>query len=74
MDPDISLPMLHKYPGIKNTFIKYNTTISSSTSVERMFSVAGQIQIPRRSSLSDHCFEKLLLLKTNTSSMNGKFL
>jgi hypothetical protein len=64
-DTDTQLTMLQHYRRIQKVFIKFNTTIPSSAPVERLFSTAGQIEVPRRSCLSDFMFEKLLLLKAN---------
>ena len=56
---------LNKYELIKNVFLRYNSAIPSSAPVERLFSVAGLIETPRRNRLSDLNFEKLLLMKLN---------
>ena len=64
-DTDTEFKMLSKYTRIKTVFMKDNTTPPSSAPVERLFSTAGQIEVPRRNLLSDSMFEKLLLLKVN---------
>lgn len=59
------LEMLDQFPTIKKISLRYNTPLPSSAAVERLFSFAGLITIPRRGALSDTNFEKLLLLKAN---------
>lgn len=51
------------FPHIRALFLKYNTIISSSAPVERLFSFAKMILRPQRQNLKDDRFEKLLLLK-----------
>jgi len=64
-DKNKSLSCLDNYPKIKKLFIKYNTSLTSSASVERLFSFAGLIHSPCRSSMSDDTFKKLVSLKGN---------
>jgi hypothetical protein len=47
-------------------FVQYNTTLPSSASVERLFSLAGLVLTPNRARVSDDNFEMKVLLKFNT--------
>jgi len=60
-----SLSSLQSYPSVQTVFVRYNTSLTSSAAVERLFSCAGLISTSRRNRLSDSTFEKLLMLKVN---------
>lgn len=64
-DSDVTVETLHKYNVVKQMFLRFNASLPSSAPVERLFSVAGLIETPRRNRLSDKMFEKLTLLKLN---------
>src|SRR5678815_604322 len=66
-DNDRSLESLNRYPCVKKVFLHYNTPLPSSAPVERLFSFAGHIHSPKRSKLSDIMFERLVILKDNSS-------
>lgn len=58
----------HKYddiryypPALKRAFIKYNTSVSSSAHVERLFSAGGLLFDDLRGKLTDRHFEMTLL-------------
>ena len=50
---------------IKDLFIKFNTPISSSAAVERLFSTGKDVLNPKRGRLTDKHFEMLLCLRKN---------
>ena len=54
---------------IKRMFLRYNTALPTSASVERMFSAGGRIFQPLRCSISDTNFERQLLFKINRKHM-----
>jgi len=57
--------MLNRHQAVKQLFLRYNTALSSSAPVERLFSSGSLILSKRQNRLSDKLFETLLLLKTN---------
>lgn len=71
-EKDRDLKLLNKYPYIRKVFLQYNTTLSSSAAVERVFSQSLMISTPRRNKLSAEHFEETLLLKHNKKLSQGK--
>ncbi len=56
-------------------FIKYNNTPAhSSATVERLFSLGSDALRPKRSSLTDDNFEKLVFVNGNMHLLKGKWL
>jgi hypothetical protein len=53
------------FAPLKKIFTKFNTTLPSSASVERLFSKASGIYRKKRHNMSDGNFERQLLLKVN---------
>jgi len=66
-DKDRDLSMLNRHQKAKQLFFRYNTALSSSTPVERLFSSGSLILSNKRNRLSDKLFERLLMLKTTSS-------
>lgn len=63
-DKRTQFSMLDDYPVVKNMFYMFNTPLTSSAPVERLFSFAGITNTPKRNALSDENFEMLVLLKS----------
>uniref|UniRef100_A0A3Q4H3B9 HAT C-terminal dimerisation domain-containing protein n=1 Tax=Neolamprologus brichardi TaxID=32507 RepID=A0A3Q4H3B9_NEOBR len=59
------LDSLNHFPMMKKLSLKLNAATPSSAPVERLFSLGNLILTPKRNKLSDHKFEKLLLLRYN---------
>lgn len=72
LDTRIENDILNEYKYIKSVFIKYNTTLSSSAPVERVFSQTSLIFTPRRNRLSADSFEKIVFLKHNKKLLEQK--
>lgn len=65
LDSSTDTDSLNNYRNIKNVYYKYNTTLSSSAPVERVFSQTKMIFTFRRNRISVDTFEKTLMLKHN---------
>lgn len=63
------LQSLSTFPTIKNIFLRYNTALPSSASVERLFSVAGDICSRKRASMTDRNFEDTLIYRYNINTL-----
>lgn len=64
-NPRTDLEMLNEFPIIKKVFIKFNTPLPSSAPVERLFSYATMMNLPKWNRLSDMHFEQRVLMKAN---------
>lgn len=66
-------PSVHEFRGsymLEDVFRRYNTTLSSSAPVERIFSQALIIFTNRRNRISDGNFEKALFVSQNKKILN----
>ncbi|KAH8404347.1 hypothetical protein KR222_002878 [Zaprionus bogoriensis] len=66
-DPGTSFELLERYPLLLDLSIKHNTPLTSSAPVERLLSFMNIIRFSRRSDPTNYPFEKLVLLKANSS-------
>ncbi|XP_043270948.1 uncharacterized protein [Venturia canescens] len=62
---ETQLVMLEKFPNIRKTFLKYNTPLPSSAPVERLFSYATMMNMPKFNRISEEHFEQRILAKAN---------
>ncbi|KAM7314020.1 uncharacterized protein ISCGN_003805 [Ixodes scapularis] len=62
---DHPLSQMKSFEGLHRLFLKYNTAVPSSASVERLFSVANEVLTKKRARLADSNIEKQLLLSSN---------
>ncbi|XP_034941672.1 uncharacterized protein, partial [Chelonus insularis] len=56
--PSSSQDSLEKYPSVRKIFLKYNTPLPSSAPVERLFSNATMLHLPKYDRLTDEHFEQ----------------
>jgi hypothetical protein len=62
-DASQDVQSLKSYPNIRKLFVKLNTGLPSSASVERLFSLGGRVFTPMRSRLSSSHFEMMVFLR-----------
>lgn len=60
-----NIEILKEFGIVREVYRKFNTTLSSSAAVERVFSQSMLIFTPRRNRISGANFEKTLMLKHN---------
>ena len=63
--PDESTAYTHikQSPILKHAFLKYNTALPSSASVERLFSAGKDVLRPKRACMSDKHFDMIMFLR-----------
>ena len=54
-----------KEPALQQVFMKFNTGVPSSASVERMFSMGKDVLRAKRATLSDANLKRLVFVKGN---------
>ncbi|XP_057339645.1 zinc finger BED domain-containing protein 4-like [Microplitis mediator] len=63
--------ILDDYPTIRQVFLKFNTPLPSSAPVERLFSHATMMNLPKYNRLSDEHFEQRVLFKANSTKSHS---
>lgn len=64
------LEMLKRYPAMCKVFRKFNTPLPSSAPVERLFSHATMMDLPKYNRMTDRHFEQRILAKVNRKVYN----
>lgn len=59
------ITILNEYPNLKKIFFEFNTTLSSSAPVERLFSQSKLVFRPQRNRITPQNFERIVLVKAN---------
>ncbi len=67
-DPSSEVQSLQTYPNVRKLYMKLNTGLPSSASVERLFSLGGRVFTPMRSRLSSSHFEMMVFMRAYKSS------
>ncbi|XP_023314660.1 uncharacterized protein LOC106651121 [Trichogramma pretiosum] len=67
--PTTNLLDLNRFPKIRKIFLKFNTILPSSAPVERLFSYATMMNLPKYNRLSDSQFENRVLYKVNLKKL-----
>lgn len=62
---DANFDQIRANPILEDIFRRYNTTLSASGAIERIFSKALRIFTPNRNRISDQNFEKVLFVQQN---------
>lgn len=62
---DANLEQIRVNPILEEIFRRYNTTLSASAAIERIFSKALRVFTPSRNRISDQNFEKVLFVQNN---------
>lgn len=65
IDDRKDVAILNEFRNVKKVYYRYNTTLSASAAIERVFSQSLLIFRPRRNRLSSQNFERTLLYKHN---------
>lgn len=66
-----SYESLEAFPTVKKVFIKFNTPLNSSGSIERIFSLAGVLNDDKRGAVTPANFEKCIFIKGNEVYKNS---
>lgn len=62
---DRRLSLLQQFPTIKKMFIKFNTPLPSSATIERIFNYGGMIDDNKRARIVPKNLENNIILKSN---------
>jgi len=68
-NPTKNLDFSIETPTIRKVFIKLNTPLSSSVSIEQVFSIGSAVLTKKRGKMSDKNFENILMVKCNKHIM-----
>jgi hypothetical protein len=62
---DTDLSLLNQFPSVKKVFMKFNTPLASSGTIERVFNYGGMLDDAKRNRISPQNLENNIILKAN---------